>query len=352
MTVIQPDARDATGPSAARPRTRRPEAGTGSRETAGAGAGNPPADRPEAPAPGAGRRPVEEGARNPPADRLRARRRTELAAFLRSRRERITPADVGLPPGLRRRTPGLRREEVAQLAGVGVTWYTWLEQGRPINVSVQVLDAISRTLGLDQAEHEHLYRLADVPQVTDAGGCRVLEPETQVILDQLDPIPAVVYNARYDVLAWNAAYDRLFPILTTQPLITRNALWQLFVSRDCCTPVVNREEELPQMVATLRAGFGRHLGEPAWTDLVRRLSAASPEFARMWATHDVARPGSRMKIFQHSAAGLIRTVSTSMALTSPPEARMVVYTPVDDDSRERIAWLMAHPEVPAVDHVH
>ncbi|GAA3134881.1 helix-turn-helix transcriptional regulator [Planomonospora alba] len=279
-------------------------------------------------------------------------RRGELAAFLRSRRERITPADVGLPPGLRRRTPGLRREEVAQLAGVGVTWYTWLEQGRPINVSVQVLDAISRTLRLDQAEHEHLYRLAGVPAVTDTGGGRGLEPETQLILDHLTPLPAAVYNGRYDLMAWNAAYERLFPVMTTQPPATRNALWQLFTARDCCNPVVNRDEELPQMVATLRAGFGRHLGEPAWTGFVRRLSAVSPEFARMWATHDVARPGSRMKLFQHCAVGLIRTVSTSMALPSPPEARMVVYTPVGDDSRERVAWLLAHPEVPAADHVH
>ncbi|MBG0830361.1 helix-turn-helix domain-containing protein [Planomonospora sp. ID67723] len=279
-------------------------------------------------------------------------RRTELAAFLRSRRERITPADVGLPPGLRRRTPGLRREEVAQLAGVGVTWYTWLEQGRPINVSVQVLDAISRTLGLDPVEHEHLYRLADVPELTETGGCRSLEPETQLILDQLDPIPAAVYNARYDLLAWNDTFEWMFPNLTTQPLVTRNALWQLFTGRDCCNPVVNWEEEMPQMVATLRAGFGRHLGEPAWTDFVRRLSAASPEFARMWATHDVARPGNRMKIFRHSAAGLIRTVSTSMTLAAPPETRMAVYTPADDESRERIAWLRANREAPVPDHVH
>src|SRR3954469_10060604 len=102
--------------------------------------------------------------------------RAELAAFLRSRRARITPADVGLPPGFRRRTPGLRREELAQLAGVGVTWYTWLEQGRAINASVQVLDAIARTLRLDEAEREHLYRLADVPAFTPLPAACPLEP--------------------------------------------------------------------------------------------------------------------------------------------------------------------------------
>jgi len=97
-------------------------------------------------------------------------RRAELAAFLRSRRERISPEQAGLPPGTRRRTPGLRREEVAQLAGVGVTWYTWLEQGRQINASTQVLGAVARTLRLDPAEREHLFRLADVPDAAGAAG--------------------------------------------------------------------------------------------------------------------------------------------------------------------------------------
>ncbi|MFF4418167.1 helix-turn-helix transcriptional regulator [Streptosporangium sp. NPDC001559] len=283
----------------------------------------------------------------------RRARRAELASFLRSRRDRITPEAVGLPPGSRRRTPGLRREEVAMLAGVGVTWYTWLEQGRPINVSVQVLDAISRTLRLDEAEREHLYRLADLPSVPQSPGGGGLEPEVQLILDQLDPMPAVVYNGRYDVLAWNRAYGTLFPKVVKAPPATRNALWQIFVTRSCCLPMTNREAELPQMVATLRAGFGRHLGEPAWNDFVRALSAESPEFARMWATHDVARPGSRMKAFRHCRAGLVRTVSTSLSLSATPEARMVVYTPVDEESRERIAWISANPEVsPVAEHVH
>src|SRR5215468_12284770 len=118
-------------------------------------------------------------------------RRQVLADFLRSRRARLAPSDVGLPPGLRRRTPGLRREEVAQLAGVGVTWYTWLEQGRSINASVAVLDAIARTLRLDRAEREHLYRLAEVPAVLEVAE-ECLEPEVQTILDGLDPMPAAV----------------------------------------------------------------------------------------------------------------------------------------------------------------
>src|SRR3982751_4853363 len=130
-------------------------------------------------------------------------RRSELAEFLRSRRARLSPIDAGLPPARRRRTPGLRREEVAQIAGVGVTWYTWLEQGRPINASVQILDAIARTLRLDQAERAHLYRLAEVPAVPDPASSDILSPEIQPILDSMALTPAAVYNGRYDVLAWN-----------------------------------------------------------------------------------------------------------------------------------------------------
>jgi hypothetical protein len=129
-----------------------------------------------------------------------------------------------------------------------------------------------------------------------------------------------------------------------RPRLERNVLWRVFTMPDCCCPLVNRDEELPQMVATLRATFGRHVGEPAWTGFVSRLSAASPEFARMWAMHEVARPGVRVKLFKHSSVGLIRLTSTSMALATPPETRVVVYTPMDDESRQRIEWLAAHPE--------
>jgi transcriptional regulator with XRE-family HTH domain len=134
-----------------------------------------------------------------------AARRTELAAFLRARRERISPEDVGLPPGTRRRTAGLRREELAQLAGVGVTWYTWLEQGRPINASVQVLDAIATTLRLDTVERAHLFRLADLPgtaaAAADCGDCP-LPAEVQQILGAIK-LPACVLTERFDVIAWS-----------------------------------------------------------------------------------------------------------------------------------------------------
>jgi transcriptional regulator with XRE-family HTH domain len=281
-----------------------------------------------------------------------AKPRGELAAFLRSRRERLTPDDVGLAPGMRRRTPGLRREEVAQLSGVGVTWYTWLEQGRPINASVQVLDAIARTLRLDGAEQAHLYRLAGVPVVPEpeTENTCPLPPEVQTILDTLHPLPAAVYNGRYDLVKWNPAYAALFPNLVRSRPPERNALWHLFACPACCNHFVNHETVLPHMVATLRSAFGRHSGEPAWIDFVRRLSAASPRFVAMWAAHDVAEPTSHVKFYRHHAVGDVGFTATALTLAGMPEGRMTVLTPLDDDTRTRLEWLLAHPEAPVCAH--
>ncbi|MFD0691098.1 helix-turn-helix transcriptional regulator [Actinomadura fibrosa] len=279
------------------------------------------------------------------------RRRTELAAFLRSRRERITPDDVGMPPGPRRRTPGLRREEVAQLAGVGVTWYTWLEQGRPINASTQVLDAVARTLRLDGAEREHLYLLAEVPEPA-SGEAAGLPEDLQSILDALDPTPASVTNDRCDVLAWNAAYAAIFPHLVNAAPCERNSMWMALTLPPCCNPIENLAEEAPMHVAVFRHRYSRHMNEPAWKDMLRRLHAASPLFTRLWAEHEVALPGPRTKVFRHAAVGLIRTRTTHMDITASPGTRLIVYTPTDDESRERIARLMEDPGAAVPDHTH
>ncbi|WP_225837024.1 helix-turn-helix transcriptional regulator [Streptomyces sp. NK08204] len=268
------------------------------------------------------------------------RRRPELAAFLRSRRARVKPADVGMPPGLRRRTPGLRREEVAQLSGVGVTWYTWLEQGRPINASAQVLDAVARTLRLDPPEREHLYRLAEVPFDPDPQCVtRRIGPEVQGIIDALDPQPAVVYNARYDILATNAAYRALFAVPETLRMGVSNVLWMLFTVSEAACPVVHREQELPLMVATLRSAYGRHVGEPAWEEYIRALSAASPSFAQLWESGVVAPPGPRVKTFRHEAVGEMRMTSQSLSIDGMPECRIVVYTPEEEETRRKVAFL-------------
>jgi transcriptional regulator with XRE-family HTH domain len=257
-------------------------------------------------------------------------RRTELGTFLRSRRERLSPEDVGLPPSLRRRTPGLRREEVAQLAGVGVTWYTWLEQGRPINASTQVLDSIARTLRLDEDEHNHLYRLADVPSLVPAGEHGgALEPEVQRVLDEISSVACVV-NERFDLLAWNRTYELVFPGIIDFRGKYRNTLWNIFTMPGCCHPFVNRAEEMPRMVATLRAAYAHHVGEKCWEQFIRDLLENSPQFARLWADHEVGGYGTRFKIFNHPAVGQLTFKSMSMGIHASPGARMVVYTAADE----------------------
>jgi transcriptional regulator with XRE-family HTH domain len=255
-------------------------------------------------------------------------RRAELSAFLRSRRERVTPEQAGLPPGLRRRTPGLRREEVAQLAGVGVTWYTWLEQGRPINASVQVLAAVARTLRLDQAEQEHLYRLADVPDAAVPAGpgatCGQMTPEVQEILDGLVPLPAGVLNERFDLLAWNAAYAAVWPGVIGAAPGERNVLWQCFTYPDCCHPYVNRDDQLSTLVAQLRGAYGRHVGEPAWIGFVRRLQARSPHFARMWAEHEVETRRPLIKRVDHPLTGPIEFECQVLRIPETGQ-RLIVY---------------------------
>jgi transcriptional regulator with XRE-family HTH domain len=269
-------------------------------------------------------------------------RRTELAAFLRTRRERISPEDVGLPPGTRRRTAGLRREELAQLAGVGVTWYTWLEQGRPINASVQVLDAVARTLLLDATERAHLFRLADVPGAAGLQGCDdcPLPGEVQQILDAL-PLPGCVVTERFDLLAWNNLYASLFPRLTSAPLEERNTLLSILSSPSCCCPVADQGAHSDAMIGQLRVAYGRHVGDPAWTHFIRRLEAVSPAFAQVWAAHDVAQPSSVSKILRHPGVGEITITSTSFAVHAVPGARMQVYTPADEPSKKAIARLAA-----------
>lgn len=257
-------------------------------------------------------------------------RRRELAAFLRARRARILPDDVGLVPGRRRRTPGLRREEVAQLAGVGVTWYTWIEQGRPIRASTDVLDAIARTLRLDATEREHMFRLADVSVAPADPASSCLDPEVQVILDHLEPFPASVINGRYDMLAWNRPYAALFPGLVHAAPSERNVLWQVFTTEPCA--VLDRDRELPRMVATLRGAFARHLSEPSWIGFIERLSAASPQFADLWARHEVAEPSNRIKRFRALDGGEMIVYATIFSVSATPDARLIVYSPVDEVS--------------------
>ncbi|MDN3351680.1 helix-turn-helix transcriptional regulator [Actinomadura sp. DC4] len=263
-------------------------------------------------------------------------RRAALGGFLKARRARLSPQDVGLPPGPRRRTPGLRREEVALLAGVGITWYTWLEQGRPINASGQVLDAVARTLRLDRAEREHLYRLAEATPArtgvrpTDVPGALV------EILHGLDPLPASLTNMRFDVIDSNAAHRGLFVGWHGLPCVHRNLLWCCVTEPQARERFLNYDEEVAHLVARLRSSYGRYVGDPSWEEDIRRLLDISPEFTDLWARHEVAEPSVRTHHFRHPAAGDLIFERTELTIASATEFRITVYTPQNDETRDRL----------------
>jgi transcriptional regulator with XRE-family HTH domain len=274
-------------------------------------------------------------------DTLNGRRRSELSAFLKARRARVSPQDVGLPPGARRRTAGLRREEVALLAGVGVTWYTWLEQGRPINVSCQVLDAVARTLKLDTAEHRHLYQLAEAtPQRTWAQATAIPDAVHEVLCS-LDPMPATLTNTRFDIIASNQAHQRLFRDWHSGPCLHLNLLWCCVTEPSARKRIANYDEEIGYMVARLRTEYAAHVGDPDWEEDIRRLLEINEEFARRWARHEVTAPMLRSRQLDIPAFGRLSFVVSELNVAALPGLRIQVNTPQDAATRAVIDNLLS-----------
>ncbi|MFI7392008.1 helix-turn-helix transcriptional regulator [Streptomyces tendae] len=267
--------------------------------------------------------------------------RRELGDFLRSRRERVTPRQAGLPSTGRRRTPGLRREEVAVLAGVGVTWYTWLEQGRPINVSTQVLRAVARVLQLDDVEQRHLHQLAgsstpkDGPAEDDPG----LPAAFQPVLDQLDPFPACLQTPLFDVVAYNRAYRFLFTDMDLIPPGERNCAVQFFTDPDWRSRYVDGDLVAARMVARMRTEIGTELEAAAAVGIVEDLRERSEEFARLWARHDVLPRQYETKRLDSPLVGRLQLnfVSTHVPDTGH---RMTVMTPADESTAQRLARML------------
>ncbi|MGZ0149682.1 helix-turn-helix transcriptional regulator [Kribbella sp. WER1] len=263
--------------------------------------------------------------------------RVELGEFLKARRARVAPEDVGLPGGGRRRTPGLRREELAQLAGVGVTWYTWLEQGRPINASGQVLDAVASTLRLTPVEREHLYRLAEatpvrLPRVTDCASEAVFEE----IVDGLDPLPAVITNTRFDIVRANAAYHDLFHDWHQLPCIHQNLLWCIITEPSAREQLLNYDTEVPYLVGRLRSAYGEHVGDPDWETDLTRLRSMCPEFELLWSRHEVSACTSRRRRLDNPQVGELNLIVTELAVSAHPDLVLFVETPADEETRAKL----------------
>jgi transcriptional regulator with XRE-family HTH domain len=266
--------------------------------------------------------------------------RTELAAFLRAQRARLRPADFGLPDdGKRRRTPGLRREEVAELAGVSDTWYTWLEQGRSIVASEQVIDALARALRLDDDQHRHLRTLAGLTVPRADTDTATLDPRLRRLVDAATPNLAVVYDRYFDFLAWNTAYARVRHDPGTMPPDRRNLVWMMFTDPGNRARMVRWEPAARAVLSQFRAAVGKRPKDRRFTELVSALDAASPEFRAWWPEYPVRDFKPVTVAITHPDTGQISLDMYQLHPVEHPDLLFVLQIPSTEDDMARIQRL-------------
>ena len=255
-------------------------------------------------------------------------RRHELSDFLRTRRARISPVGIGFPAAHRRRTPGLRREEVAQLAGMSATWYTWLEQRRAIRVSPGMLENLARVLQLNPVERIQLFRLSRREPAIDSTPQReAISPRFQRMLDQSDIMPSFVMGRRWDVLGWNRAARAFFLDFEQVPPDERNMVWLVFTHPALRSLVVEWSTRARDTLARFRADYGRYAGDSHFVQLVDRLNAVSPEFAQWWPCHDVLPMSEGCAQYNHPLVGRMVVDHMTFSVVDNPELRVVAWLP-------------------------
>ncbi|WP_087007727.1 helix-turn-helix transcriptional regulator [Gulosibacter sp. 10] len=251
----------------------------------------------------------------------------ELGTFLRRRRERLVREDFDLPPvGRSARTTGLRREEIAYRAGVSVTWYTWLEQGRDINPSRQVIDSLAVTMRLSAAEHAYVLALAGYAAVTADGPAspESLPPQLQRFLDAQDPSPAFALSANWMIVGWNRAYGALYPGVAEAEPERRNLLRLIFTDPSVRSLLPDWEVTSRQFLAEYRAETGGMLGQEQHVRLIASLTEESAEFAEAWQAHRIERFASRERRFRHPVGELVFE-QHRLVPSDQPELQLVVY---------------------------
>jgi transcriptional regulator with XRE-family HTH domain len=249
----------------------------------------------------------------------------ELGPFLRSRRERLSPADVGLPPGGRRRTPGLRREELALISGVSTSWYTFLEQGRDVRPSAQVLEALARALALTGDERDHLMRLGGLPPSTPEPGPETIDTGLADLVEALGPRPAYITAASFDVLAMNDAARELFTGMTGTAGSPANVAVWVFTDPRAREVLVDREEVARGVLARLRAATARHPDDARVAAVVETVCRESAEAAAWWARQDVRDDRSGTKRIRHPQLGEVTLAHTVLHPAERPDLTLVVY---------------------------
>lgn len=269
-----------------------------------------------------------------------ASRRAELAGFLRARRAEQHPEDLGLyPVASRRNTPGLRREEVAQLSGVSVTWYTWLEQARAVDPSPQVVDALARAFRLDAESHRHLRRLAGLAapepdQMPDDVG-----PELKALLAMIEPAPACLLGPRFDFLAWNEPFDRLWKPRSL-PANRRNLMWLYFAKGTTARQIVGWEERSRHLLGQFRAAAAQHVGDERFAELIEALQEESERFCEWWSRYNVEQALTAKITVRHPDVGLIHIDVIELKIAAHPSLTLAVHVPTRPSDHNRLTRLL------------
>lgn len=278
---------------------------------------------------------------------IEVERHAALADFLRTRRARLTPAIVGLPAGGRRRTPGLRREEVAQLANIGTAWYTALEQGRAIRPSQGVLESLAAALRLAPDERRHLFLLAgqSFPVQPSPDAEETVSPVVRRVVDDLNPDPAYVLGRRWDYLHWNRAAATVWTFADAPPPHPRNFVWRLFAD-----PAARRagwEEVARTTLAQFRADSAHYPDDPRFAALIDDLQRVSPEFQSWWPQHDVRGSLDTRKELRHPLLGELVLDRITLQALGAPGLRLIVYMPAPET--DTAARLRRALEVPSAE---
>lgn len=263
--------------------------------------------------------------------------RRELAEFLRARRAELQPEEVGLPRRDRRRVAGLRRHEVADLAGVSDTWYTWLEQGRDINIGVQLLDSVARALKLDEDGWRYVRRLAGAPVIEPQPSPDNARPELAGLVQDLLPSPGCLTTSSFDFMEWNDAYSRVFGDPGELPQERRNALWLLFKGP---RRVSDWNRETQDAVARFRSEAAKYPGDERIAAVVADLRAESEEFREAWDLRQVRRFQATEQRIDHPDVGELRLSILQLRPLDQPALVLMIHRPVDEESRGRLEKLV------------
>lgn len=260
-----------------------------------------------------------------------------LSAFLKGQRAKISPESVGLPPGTRRRTPGLRREEVAQLAGVSTTWYTWLEQGRDIQVSSSVLDCVASALQLNADERRYLYSLAlesGAEPYTVKHEAVQISPSLQKIITELKYCPVMISDRKCNIVGWNRAAAYVFLDFDRIPPEERNMIRLLFTRREFQRLAVNWEQFASGFLSMFRSYYGQYVEDEWYDRFLEEMKNGHPEFNRMWEQSQVSYAPEVHLEFRHAKAGKMVYELTSLKVYGADDLRCSIYTPAPDTTTE------------------